>query len=413
MSNVKHCSQCGIPLQPDSKFCAQCGANTQKDTFSTIETRSDKSAITTFLLCLFLGAFGAHRFYVGKIKTGILMFLTAGGLGLWTLIDLIQIACCNFTDSERKHLVFNRGRASPLKLTLIIVGSVIATLFIYIVLLITLLLCFTNPMISPIKDQLSALRIGDMNKAYSYMANETKATLSIKVFKGYMVKHSVMTNYKSYSIPERQRKNDKGYANVILKTDDGMKTAVEYALIKENDSWKIYALKVGESFKADTQKDDNSTELFANKKDHYTIQYPSSWNYKQTEKSVIFRGKDNTPSYSSSVIIQVIPAKLANRAYKNIDAAINSLKNQISKNATNATFLSSGEAELPTDPKKVHGGYLIATYTYNGHAMKQMQFLLSRDGNKTLYSWTFTSSVEQYEKDLPIAKGIYESWKIE
>lgn len=64
------------------------------------EPQSDKSYMVTVLLCLFLGVFGVHRFYVGKIGTGILMLLTAGGLGIWTLIDFIIIVCARFRDKE-------------------------------------------------------------------------------------------------------------------------------------------------------------------------------------------------------------------------------------------------------------------------------------------------------------------------
>jgi TM2 domain-containing membrane protein YozV len=56
--------------------------------------------MATVLFCLFLGVFGVHRFYVGKIGTGILMLLTAGGLGIWALIDLIMIICARFRDKE-------------------------------------------------------------------------------------------------------------------------------------------------------------------------------------------------------------------------------------------------------------------------------------------------------------------------
>ncbi|XOF34269.1 MAG: TM2 domain-containing protein [Candidatus Electrothrix sp. YB6] len=38
--------------------------------------KSEKGFVPTALLCFFLGAFGVHRFYVGKIGTGILMLLT-------------------------------------------------------------------------------------------------------------------------------------------------------------------------------------------------------------------------------------------------------------------------------------------------------------------------------------------------
>ncbi len=52
------------------------------------------------LLAFFLGVIGVHRFYVGKVGTGILQILTAGGLGLWTLIDFIVILVGDFRDKN-------------------------------------------------------------------------------------------------------------------------------------------------------------------------------------------------------------------------------------------------------------------------------------------------------------------------
>lgn len=61
---------------------------------------SDKSRLVALLFCVLLGFIGVHRFYVGKIGTGILMLLTIGGLGIWTLIDLILIAVGSFRDKQ-------------------------------------------------------------------------------------------------------------------------------------------------------------------------------------------------------------------------------------------------------------------------------------------------------------------------
>ena len=62
--------------------------------------KSDKSFVATLLFCLLLGVLGVHRFYVGKIGTGILMLLTAGGFGIWVLIDFIMICCSQFRDKD-------------------------------------------------------------------------------------------------------------------------------------------------------------------------------------------------------------------------------------------------------------------------------------------------------------------------
>lgn len=64
------------------------------------DEKSPKGFVPTLLLCLLIGTLGIHRFYVGKIGTGIAMIFTCGGLGIWSLIDLIMIAMGKFTDAE-------------------------------------------------------------------------------------------------------------------------------------------------------------------------------------------------------------------------------------------------------------------------------------------------------------------------
>ncbi len=69
------------------------------------EPYSPKSRLVALLLCFFLGWLGAHRFYVGKVGTGLLMPLTLGGFcGIWVVVDLILIACGSFRDQQDRPL---------------------------------------------------------------------------------------------------------------------------------------------------------------------------------------------------------------------------------------------------------------------------------------------------------------------
>jgi len=44
------------------------------------------------LMSIFFGSFGIDRFVMGHIGLGILKLITAGGFGIWWLIDVILIA---------------------------------------------------------------------------------------------------------------------------------------------------------------------------------------------------------------------------------------------------------------------------------------------------------------------------------
>ena len=70
---------------------------------------SDKSKSTTFLLCYFFGVLGIHRFYLGKLITGLLMLVTGGGFMIWWFVDLYRVVTGRFKDKQGGEL-----RTSPL-----------------------------------------------------------------------------------------------------------------------------------------------------------------------------------------------------------------------------------------------------------------------------------------------------------
>jgi hypothetical protein len=70
----------------------------------TLEERSPFSRLLAFVLAFFFGFWGVHRFYTGRILTGLLWFFTGGLLGFGWFFDLILIAIGRFKDGQGRIL---------------------------------------------------------------------------------------------------------------------------------------------------------------------------------------------------------------------------------------------------------------------------------------------------------------------
>ena len=83
----------------ENNSCGYCGF--KEETIpnpGVVPGVSKKNKMVALLLCIFLGVLGVHRFYVGKIGTGLLYLFTGGLFGIGWIIDIILIAVGSFKD---------------------------------------------------------------------------------------------------------------------------------------------------------------------------------------------------------------------------------------------------------------------------------------------------------------------------
>jgi hypothetical protein len=394
--------------------------------------KSAKSAVAALLLCLFLGSFGAHRFYVGKIGTGILMLLTLGGFGIWVIVDIVLIATCNFKDKHGYILDFaQRAAAEPgksnkivVKVVSIILGAVVA----FILLMVAIVFFATSGIVSTVKEQLSALRSGDIVAAYSYTSQDFRAATSLDDFTSFIKEYPALNNNGDTTFTTREIKNGEGILKGTLTSKDGNKTAVEYHLIKEKGEWKILSIIVNPEGagvekidKASEASSDNTatsddvalSNIYEDKSHSYSIRYPADWVYEKVSKhEILFSGKKGTPSYYATVTIQVLSTKAEGGSYVSVTEAINDLKQQI-KSLDKGKVLDEGPVKFSQEGETpISGQYVVYSYDYKGQPVQKTQFVIPSIDGKSFYSWVYTADPELFKEDLPIAKAMFASWTL-
>lgn len=123
LNGNKFCQNCGAETRPEQEVCLKCGTLLKKQKDPT-----RKNQLVALLLCLFVGSLGVHRYYMGRVGSGVAMlvlylsafaFLFAGykwsglyvfaamavvGFTVWWIIDLISIATGKMKDKQGREL---------------------------------------------------------------------------------------------------------------------------------------------------------------------------------------------------------------------------------------------------------------------------------------------------------------------
>ncbi len=95
----------GVPAAPVPPVAPAAPAYSQQPVYAQapgtgLLESSTKEYVPAVLLSFFLGGWGVDRFYLGNIGLGIGKLLTAGGLGIWSLVDFFLILFGSVKDKQ-------------------------------------------------------------------------------------------------------------------------------------------------------------------------------------------------------------------------------------------------------------------------------------------------------------------------
>lgn len=113
-----------------------------------------------------------------------------------------------------------------------------------IILAVALALFFTRGLGEAAREQLSAIKAGDLQAAYSMTSKAFQEATPFDEFKKVVEASSVLSNYSDATFTERKVENGVGYLKGTIKSSDGGQMQIEYQLVKENDKWKIQAFRL-------------------------------------------------------------------------------------------------------------------------------------------------------------------------
>lgn len=107
---IVFCVTCGAEMDRGDIYCHGCGGDSRvapKEPPPRLvdPNPSPYNRLAALLLCVLFGFFGLHRFYVGKVGTGVIWLFTLGFLGVGQVYDLVLIATGEFRDIDNRRVL--------------------------------------------------------------------------------------------------------------------------------------------------------------------------------------------------------------------------------------------------------------------------------------------------------------------
>lgn len=136
--------------------------------------------------------------------------------------------------SQAKGMISGQGKIMKIILAILAV----------LIIAIALIFYFTSGISDVAHQQLSALKSGNVDSAYSMTSKEFQQVTSLDDYKKFIENYPILKDYKSVSFKERKIENGAGYLNGTIEDADGRQLRIEYQLIKEDNKWKIQGMKL-------------------------------------------------------------------------------------------------------------------------------------------------------------------------
>ena len=109
-ANTVFCVACGAEMNCGDTYCHSCGWDSRVSPTPPPQRLVDPNPspcnrLAALLLCVILGFLGLHRFYVGKVGTGLLWLFTLGFLSVGVIFDVVLIVTGEFRDADQRRVL--------------------------------------------------------------------------------------------------------------------------------------------------------------------------------------------------------------------------------------------------------------------------------------------------------------------